>query len=657
AVADILHEKNVGEVADELLENVAEINSYSTKYIDSKDDNKEKTYAGIDEDSNPGNCEPGTTSEYEDDTFACPALRLEVANAREMTGTVFLDNSKFSVGNSEDTHTGEERNGDGEYQDGTKEGETPEKTISGVKVQLYKNIEGNFNVWNTGGNDITGSASGTVVYLDENDNVIEDAEATDSSGKFKITDFIPGEYVIVYTWGENTYIQGDSGKPINVNDYKGTIYKDPLRVDDGTHQWYKENIANNSIKYWYRNNNDIRYSDAVDNYELRNNIDSGESDSSIMLSRTPVMRFGIEYADSVETEGKKSEWKDEKENKLTFNIPNVDFGITERARQEVAIDKRIESVKLTLANGQVILNATYNDTKGKLEVVTGTAKTVVQHGYNESKWHNGMLWAELDSELIQGAQLEVTYKIIVSNNSEIDYHSEEYYVYGPGYGEREDDLIKQKTSGVYDYLDKTMSFDSEKQETEIDVIKESDYKQNVTHELIEGYLKKYSYSETDENGVLRQIVGYDHYSDEWKKVIDECWKNSTTITEKLTESILSDKTILEIKALEGIELSPPKGENREDSTKSVLLYTSKVLTSTDEIAIDNDTEITRVERTPAAGRKVTITSSIVYNRGETVIITPPTGDDKNYLPYIILGITAFIILGAGVVFIKKKVLK
>ena len=37
-------------------------------------------------------------------------------------------------------------------------------------------------------------------------------------------------------------------------------------------------------------------------------------------------------------------------------------------------------------------------------------------------------------------------------------------------------------------------------------------------------------------------------------------------------------------------------------------------------------------------------------------ITGPTGENKNYIPYILLGIAGFIILATGVIIIKKKVL-
>ena len=41
---------------------------------------------------------------------------------------------------------------------------------------------------------------------------------------------------------------------------------------------------------------------------------------------------------------------------------------------------------------------------------------------------------------------------------------------------------------------------------------------------------------------------------------------------------------------------------------------------------------------------------------ETVIVTPNTGENLNYIIPLVVTITAFVILGTGIIFIKKKVL-
>ena len=117
----------------------------------------------------------------------------------------------------------------------------------------------------------------------------------------------------------------------------------------------------------------------------------------------------------------------------------------------------------------------------------------------------------------------------------------------------------------------------------------------------------------------------------------------------LVKKKLADKTILYNADLEK-ELAP--GES-----KNASLTALKLLTNTDEIELNNDVEITEVTRTAKTGRKVTPKYTSLYDRGETVTITTPTGENKNYILITIVAISFFVILGTGIVFIKKKILK
>ena len=226
----------------ENLDNTVEINSYSTFGEDGK------AYAGIDVDSNPGNAKPGDKTTYEDDTDAAPSLKLEVADARELAGTVFLDET-----NMPELQTNQERKGNGKYDEG-------EKGIANVDVTLTEN---------------TGSEK---VYTSK----------TDENGNFTIAGFIPGDYTLTYTWGDETY---------TVQNYKGTIY-DKSR-DQNNKSWYKENV-------------DMRLTDALDNYnkdqeapkgsrlqidEEMKTLEKGEKNytRTKMDSTTPTMGIGIEY--------------------------------------------------------------------------------------------------------------------------------------------------------------------------------------------------------------------------------------------------------------------------------------------------------------------------------------------------------------------------
>lgn len=506
----------------ENLDNVVEINSYSVI------DNNGKAYAGIDTDSNPGNAIPGDTTTYEDDTDGAPGLKLEVAGSREMTGKVFLDST------SGELMTGQIRQGSGIYEDG-------EQGIKGVEVTLTEN---------------TGSG---MVYT----------AITDENGDFYISGFIPGDYTLTYTWGDETY---------TVRNYKGTIYNEPERQQDS--KWYKQV--------------DPRYSDAIDDYQTRLEIDNDEQTTiSKMESTTPTMGIGVEY---------ETTYTSSTGDKYVYEIKNIDFGIVERARQDIELTKRVKTMKVTLANGQVITDISIDENGN----VTGEKKYLTYMGPSENAIpKNGYIKLELDNELIQGATVEVTYGIQAKNISELDYLSENFYKYGIVEGE----VVKLEIKGLVDYLDTKWAFD-----------------------------------ETSQT--------------EWQvKTLDEI---QDIVTEEVYNSEeIKNRIILYTESLQGQKLEP-------NQAVTVDLYATKVLSNNEEINLNNEAEIMEIgkdggsEIIPTPGNYIPGTSETSTENdddiSEEIIITPNTGENLEFIAPIIIGIMVCAILGVGVVIIKKRVL-
>lgn len=600
-VKDILFDKNGNQKTNiEGLENIVEINSYSTY----SDKDFTKSYAGIDSNSNPGSTVPGNKDTYEDDTDYAPGLILEVANPREIKGTVFEDNAVDPT----EGGTNRERLGNGKFDDG-------EKTISGVQVGLYK--EADFEeIKDEDGKIIDmqleseAKPVGTTTYGGDN------KDSTGKDGTFTIKDFVPGEYRIVYTWGDDKY---------TIEDYKSTIWTSD-----------NKNEKDGNPNTWYRVNTDKRYSDALDNYVTRLKIDSEDTSIDKMDSMTNSMTFGVELKDDIynrktETSGI---------GKVTFSIENIDFGVIERPRQSIDVTKRAKSMKMTLANGQVIADAKIVEKDGKLQLEQQVKGVIYTEPSDKNNPKNGQIKAEIDNELIQGSKVEIEYEIKVQNNSEIDYDSERYYCYGEKVGE----IVKIKASGVYDYLDNTMIANDENTEWVTKTIE--NYNEEVSKPTIMEEYFKYQSSSIDSSGNTEIRVWYEEFKEQYATAIKN-W-NITEIKEARKKK-LADKTILHNANLEG-EIAP--GDSKQAS-----LTASKILTNTDEIELNNDIEITEATRNKRTGRKVTPQYSFLYDRGETVTITTPTGENKNYILITIVAISFFVILGTGIVFIKKKILK
>ena len=522
----------------ENLDNVVEINSYSIF------DESGSIYAGIDKDSNPGSSNPEDKTTYEDDTDAALSLQLEVADAREMTGKVFEDEPVAE--NGQDTSgimTGKVRQGSGIYEEG-------ETGIAGVEVTLTEN---------------TGSGK---VYT----------ATTDENGDFYISGYIPGDYTLTYTWGNETY---------TVQNYKGTVYN--TNRDQTNKEWYKEDV-------------DTRYTDALDDYELRKAIDaelthiqnSTQTTIDKMNSTTPTMGIGVEY-DTTTTASAGDRY--------TYQIRNIDFGIIERAKQDLTIAKKVRNLKITLANGQQVTNIRLEDDG----TITGDSSNVTyMPPSNTTSPANGFVRVELDNELIQGATLEAGYEFVATNNSELDYLSENFYKYGIIEG----DVVTINASGIIDYLDNDWAFDN---------ASNPDWQVRTLDEVRE---------------LLQQDV----------------FENETTT--------INDKTILYTDTLRNTPIEPA-------NSQSVMLNVSKILTTSEDISLDNETEIVEVDKTGGSDL-VSTPGNYVPGTGhtesdddmaETVIITPATGRNLAYVLPITIGIVALVIIGGGIILIKRKVLK
>lgn len=530
----------------EVLNNVAEINSYTTF----KDNNTQTPVAVVDKDSVPANITVGKIDTYEDDTDSATSLKLELKNARSIVGTVFVDNATVNKDN--------ERLGNGVYDNG-------EATVAGVKVRL----------------DEIGKDDSS--YDGER---ISKEVTTDENGNFKIEGYIPGNYNLTYIWGNKTY---------KVQYYKGTIYDESR--DQNDKEWYKKDV-------------NTRKTDALDNIDTRKTIDAemrkitrnnaedeinkayeGTSDvikTTSMDSKTPAMSFSVEYETTI-TDGN--------DDKVEFIVKNVDFGIVERAKQLMDISKRVSAFKITLANGQVLMDAEVTE-DGKLK---GSHSNLSYMGPTNTNGINvnGILRAELDSELIEGATVEVTYAIKVTNVSEKDYDSPNYYLYGNKKGAQ---LIKNSVTGVIDYLDGKIVFVPD----------------NTWEKKENTFIEEVNASEKGNTDYLNLIKTY--------------------YTSKLQK-----------------DLAP--GESNE-----VTLKASKLLTSSEDNTFDNKTEIVDVTRKDGdiTGTPVKVTWNkgkffFDTDNAEKTVIIPSTGENRNYVLPTVIGIIAVAIVGVGVFFIKKYV--
>lgn len=634
------------------LDSIVEIKSYTSYYRDSQ-----KVRAAVDVDSVPGNATPEKINTYEDDTDGAPSIELTLSpQKRQISGTVFEDEDPTKT-----LKQGETRQGDGKYD------VENEKGIAGVKVQIIEaNKDGSIkHETDANGVELKDEAGNPIDLVakiyDEATKSWKPAEYTtksgteggkDITGNYLISGFLPSNYVIKYIWGNGAYkiVGGTQIKYENmVESYKSTVFVDEANREKTLDE--KGNTINIKGQSYKRTTE--RYSDALDDYELRQKIDNSFNKAQItigtkqeqgynhsvnlneiekqkMNSYTKHMNFGIEYDDTdsshISYNKNSIDYSSIKYDVIAkpYVVKYVDFGIIERPRQVVNIDKKITALKLTLANGQTLVDATL-DQNG---VLKGTYLTNVGPTFDtQGKLINkGFVKMEIDSELMQGANLEISYKLNVVNKSEVDYNSKEFYYYGRKTG----DIVKITPSYIVDYLDEKSIF---KQGDEVN--EKYNWKQLTLNQLQAG--KEYA-------GLV---------------------SNSVAIGEDIKHVQIYYTDYMKQKNIKLAPMDKEKTEYKNPGNSSVEIVVNKVLSTSEDANFDNQAEIVLVNKDGGSklystpGNYIPNQTNQEYDdfTAPEVIVTPSTGEDRNYtLPMITL-IVSLTLLGIGVYLIIAKIIK
>ena len=476
-----------------------------------------------------------------------------------------------------------------------------------MKVELYeKNDEGNFE---------------TATVYDENGNKITNGsvQTTDGNGEYAFTGVVTGkEYYIQFIYGDDTTelaeptkINDDTKPDINARNYKSTIITEPtlINIFKGT----------SNDMYWYINISD-NYSVAIDDMEKR--LEISDLQYSTYNEKINMTAYSKPFITKLEFDSLESGQSDKDGNiGISNNLSKLDFGIIERPREDLFTQKTISYIKLSLANGQVIFEGDPRTQDLNYVKAIGFEQTV-NSGADARFVNEKRLLAELDAELIQGAQLEVKYEVSVTNNNEIDYDYEtnsDYYYYG------------------------TIPTGEDPLATTIELV---DY--------------------------LSGEVVYKEDTNQWEK---------TEASQLKTEGLISQETEKFVKEND-YKVFLPKFEDgnsgevtleRKETSKILTMSITKVLTNQTTNAYDNGIEIIKIDGKTARTiqeingeiqEKTYKPGNYVPTQGPNeqdddtvdVIITPPTGTTKYVATYIVTILAGLIVIITGIVFIKKKIL-
>ena len=623
--------------------NYAEINSYKTFYANGtrlpntgKITNNTTVAGIIDQKSVPGNLTNadlnGTKYEknFENDTDRAVGISIELTGKeRNLNGYVWEDSRNTTVNNAVI--------GDGIRNDG-------EKKVAGVTVQLIEKLSnGKEYLWKT--------------------------VQTNKDGYYQFDGIIPGEYVIRFVYGGNketivsTY---NNGVSYNGQDYKSTVYqKDMLDNKDLEKEYYDisgldsygKNLSD-ARDLWEDEKVTIKQDDTKQEYNVtlegrttvnnrsttltneisellalpytKNSISEEEFKKlqpyTQMVAETAIINLEGERNAKI-TIGKSSNVGNSNPTSPNGNyvLANIDFGLTERPKSQIELNKTVEHIKVVLANQNVLFDskeATNNliwqeATKYNLNSYMKNNKyeflykdNILQKIGRDNGENNGIIQITMDEEIMHGATIQISYNVGIKNSSETDYTGEDFYY--KGIVTNESKLVTTTAIQLLDYISNNLQYRLEGN-TGWTAVKAS--------ELIEkGIVNKNLQESIEQFNVILQTSDF-----------------ATTPLEPGQEAIKQNAITL-------TQVITPENEN-------------------DDLTYENVAEI--VQTTNTVGRRLAF--SIVGNQNPTekaqevdtgnseqVVILPPFG--AGYL-YIGLGVVVAVILAGGIVLIKKKVLK
>ena len=627
-------------------ENYAEIAGYRNTYTDTRKDTEGRVMANagenaglIDCDSTPDNMNPTSSNVqnfvkqsktdayqslkgdekskrsmavFEDDADVAPGLKLiRDDTPRTISGTVFEDSPL------EDKLNNNERIGDGQYTSG-------ENIVNKVKVELL--CQNNEDV----------------------DTLNKVETRSNQDGSYTLSGYIPGDYLIKFTYGDKECLINPqkNNQMYTGQDYKSTIY---------TEGDYKD-------LYWY-NNTSPRKNDAVDDYEGRrqvvnsyskdykydiakvlnatrtNNSDLLETlaEKTYMTANTAKMAMEIEYL---------------KDEKTSYKVQNVDFGIIERPRTKIALEKNVSHIKLTSTDGTTIFDT--NQSTSNL--------TWKENKYNDrgNMVSTGLVQGTVDENLLYGSTLNVRYTLEIKNHSEVDYNEKSYYV--TGVVKDRSTMNRIEPTSVIEYVPNVLQYDVE--------LTKANGKVTINNTTATG---NNSVSEwgIEGNNDLWQILA----SKRENKNLPDSYRDTILEAGAFDEA---NKTIDEILVTDLNGVKAKLARNDKINLTDVLTLTRVIARTEDtsnadeiqniaeviRLTIDNgrrpyyeDTTNKEVVEIPGNTYPSTLKNieEVDTGRAEVLTFVVPFGANRQ-LTLIVIAIVSLGILVAGIVVIKKKFL-
>ena len=622
----------------------------------------------------------------EDDTDKAPSIKIILYTDPEATRTI--EGTVFEDSRTEDAELA--HIGNGMFDSG-------EPGVSNVRVDLIdlKQTEAN------GGTE--------VIAQILNPDTLEWADATtytDGSGNYEFRGYIPSNYYVKYTYGIEEQKDAEGKIFYNGQDFKSTNYHTP--VSEATGDSYLDNMytvaydVNNpdTTDYFYNlaqaeadNDAGLRYSDARDLMgaigttgtrlevnDYSNNRGNGVTNAlaqklkdttseTYMIAHSGQLNIEIEYDRSdtgTSDTGSDNLGTDNYDKSGYYHLINFDLGLVERPKAQIKITKQITNVRVNLANGSTLFDASDTatnvmwidhqahgpDTENTYETDNNYTNQMMQTPIvRENSSNKGRIQLTMDEELMHGATIQITYAITAANIGEVDYNNNEFYYYGTNTDFNT--IVRTNPMRVIDYVgtqvhEPTSADDSSSTRNNLQFIAEQNPDWSVIS-IDDIFANDYLNASLRDNASLyTTIIQSTALSKDLLPIIADVNNPDTSITSP--EDIDN--------AFENDPLNALNVVNSTDSVSGVQLVLSQTITSdndSDDLVYNNMVELVSSNNT--VGRRMAY--SVVGNQDPTVepqeidaddsqevTILPPFG--QQYI-YYILGVAVAVILIGGII--------
>lgn len=500
---------------------------------------------------------------------------------------------------------------------------------------------------------------------------------TDGSGAYKFTEYIPGLYTVRFLYGDSAkYDTTQYSKYGEYSEYSKFILNgiEYSRAYNGAfYQSAKANPNTNNNQYWYAQDEGDRYSDASDEVTIRRIVNDAlktyKYNDVASLLKHPTDYMVYAYTSVLELEVEKATTETYAQNP-SYTISNVDFALTPRTESKLSINKEVTHLKLILQNGAVQFDS---DTKTIREQgVPAVVQAAQGHDINIS----------MSSELVNGATLEITYTITVTNVGPEDtvtyYKDPNGNIIALGLYKENPENIVYYEDGLIRTYDNSGTFQRNGDTTwvsnigagsttmrTLDANKTQTIETTTRADLVADFVSNnLNFAKVNYTGATINN-GWDLYTGTKKDFETEYYKQKQDAGEQALRPQIESEMDEQAKDIYDSNIIVLSNSNNalvttnlkhgESVSENIVL--SKVISvnddSTDTKSYTNKARILRINDTTS--RVQDMAGLELAHKSEHVIVSDPTGIGNMYLG-ILLALVVAAIIGVGIVFIRKYVI-